>query len=296
MSTWANNLFYIVFLGQILLTSYFVPKLILRRMDKLSRAYPRTTHSKLYPRSDDYYRIGHAAFKWANRLIFLLGFVVLVGIYALHHGNAADGNYVSQAWPAAYGVVQFVPLMALELLGFGQLKRMRGANSEGRRKAELRPRRMFDYVSPGLLMAAVAMLAAVIGLDLYVNDFALKWSSDAAQRDLVLVGTNLFLLALGLWYLLGRKLNPHQSATDRARQAKAQVTSCLLVSMAMSVYFMTQTTSDLLDFNALQATLMSLYFQLIVAVSIGFTLRTLKFEDIDFDVYANDTSTEKNNG
>lgn len=296
MSTWANNLFYIVFLGQILLTSYFVPKLILGRIDRLLTTYPPATHAKLYPRSVEYYRMGRTVFKWANRLVFLLGFVMLYGAYTLDHGTFADDGYISEAWPAAYGVIQFLPLMALELFGFRQLTWMRAANTSGKRKADLRPRRLFDYVSPGLLALAVAMFVAVIGFDLYVKDFVIDWGSDAMQRDLVLAGTNLFLLALGLWYLFGRKLDPYQATDDRARQVRAQLTALLLVSIAMSVYFMTQTADDAFDLDYLDAPLMSLYFQVIVVASIGFTLRRLKFEDIDFNVYANDTSMEKDNG
>lgn len=41
---------------------------------------------------------------------------------------------------------------------------------------------------------------------------------------------------------------------------------------------------------------MSVYFQVVVAASIGFVLRSLKFEDIDFGVYANNASMENNNG
>lgn len=296
MSTWANNLFYIVFLGQIFLTSYFVPKLILGRIDRVLTTYPPATHAKLYPKSVEYYRIGRTTFKWANRLVFLLGFVVLYGAYTLDHGTFADDGYISEAWPAAYGVIQFLPLMALELFGFRQLNWMRAANTSGKRKADLRPRRLFDYVSPGLLALAVAMFVAVIGFDLYVTDFVVDWGSDAMQRDMVLAGTNLFLLALGLWYLLGRKLDPYQATDDRGRKTRAQLTSLLLVSTVISLYFITRTADDAFDLDYLDAPLMSVYFQVVVAASIGFVLRSFKFKDIDFAVYANDISTEKHNG
>lgn len=295
MNTWANPLFYIVFLGQILLVSYLVPKLILNRFDRLLADYPPESYPKLYPKSVEIYRIGHAIFKWTNVLILVLGFAVLYGIYAFDHGTATDDGYISEVWPAAYGLIQFLPLLALELLGFRQFNWMRKANTDSTRKADLRPRRLFDFVSPGLLLAAIALFAAVIGLDLYVNDFAVKWGSDAVQRDLVLAGTNVFLLAVGLWQLTGRKLDPHQSATDRARQIKVQLTSLLLVSMAMSIYFMTQTADDAFDLDYLDAPLISLYFQVIVLVSIGFMMRSLKLEDINFDVYGNGNAKEKQN-
>ncbi len=296
MNTWANNLFYLVFLGQILLASWFVPRLILHRLDKLFATCPPATHPKLYPKPIAYYRVGRDAFKWANLLILLLGFAMLYGAHALDGGTFTDDGYISEAWPAAYGVIQFVPLMALELFGFRQLHWMRAANTNSMRKAELRPRRLFEYVSPGLLALAIASFVAVIAFDLHVTGYTLDWSRDPMQRDVTLVGTNVFLVALGLWYLFGRKRDPHQATDDRARQVKAQLASLLLVSTLMSVYFITRTADDAFDLDFLDAPLMSLYFQVIVAASIGFTLRRLKFEDIDFSVYANDTPRENHNG
>ena len=39
---------------------------------------------------------------------------------------------------------------------------------------------------------------------------------------------------------------------------------------------------------------MSLYFQVIVGLSLGLVMRSQRFEDIDFEVYAASPSTEKN--
>ena len=294
MNTWANNLFYIVFLGQILLTSYWVPKVILARMGAMLETYPPSTHPKLYPKSVEYYQRGQAAFKWANRLIFLLGFVALYGAWKFDHGTFADDGYISEAWPAAYGVIQFLPLMALELMGFQQFKLMRDANTSTTRKADLRPRRLLDYVSRGLLTLATTMFMFVIFFDLGLNDFNLAWGSDALQRDLVIAGTNAMLVVMGLWYLYGRKLDPYQASDDRVKQVRVQLNSLLLVSTALSFFMVFQASDDVFDLDYLDAPLMSLYFQLIVAMSIGYVLRALNPADIDFSVYTNDASMEKN--
>ena len=294
MNTWANNLFYIVFLGQIILTSYWIPKMILSRMSALLEKYPPSSHPKLYPKPIERYRIGQASFKWANRVIFLLGFVVLFGVYKLDHGTIADDGYISEAWPAAYGMIQFLPLMALELMGFRQFKLMREANTSRTRRAELRPRRLKDYISPGLLALAVAMFLGVIGLDLAANDFSLSWGSDALQRDLVMAVTNGLLLGMGVWYLHGRKQDPYQATDDRTRQIRVQLSSLMLVSTVLSLFLMFQTADDLFDLDYLDAPLMSLYFQACVVLSIGFVMRSLSDHDIDFDVYTDDASMEKN--
>lgn len=293
MNIWANNIFYIVFLGQILLISYLVPSLLQARMSRMLAEYPPERYSKLYPWPIAYYRIGRSVFKWVNRLIVVLGFVLLYGAYALDGGSFSDDGGMSEIWPAVYGAIQFLPLVTLELLGFRQLKRMREANHSGTRKADLRPRRLFDHVSPVLLAAALTLFATVLGFNLTVDGFAIDWGSDAIQQSLTLAITNALLLAVGLWQLYGRKLDPHQAADDRSRRLRAQLTSLLLVSSAMSVFFLTQAAGDVFDLHAFDATLLSLYFQAIVLTSIGYLLHAFKLEDIDFDVYANDVPVKK---
>jgi hypothetical protein len=292
MITWANALFYVVFLGQILLISHIAPTLVSSRFDRLLSEFPPERYPKLYPKPVEVYRMGLTVYKWSNALIGMLGLVVLLGIVTLDHGAASDDSYISEAWPMVYGAIQFLPSVILEVLGFRQFKWMRRANTATTRKADLRPRRLFDHVSPGLLLAALALFAAVIGFDLYLKDFVVDWSSEAIGRDMVLTLANFLLLALGIWHLSGRKQDPYQSTNDRARQIKAQLTSLLLVSMAMSVYFMTQTADDVFNLDYLDASLMSLYFQVIVVVSLGFVLHSLKLEDFDFDVYADHTTME----
>ena len=129
-----------------------------------------------------------------------------------------------------------------------------------------------------------------IYFDLYVHDFVFQWGHDTIQRAMVLTGTNIFLASLAAWHLYGRKLDPHQALDDRAKQITAIVKSMLFVSMAMSVYFMTAAADDIYDLDFLDASLLSLYFQIIAFLSVGHMLRSLKLDDINFDVYKNDTA------
>ena len=285
MNSWANILFYLVFLSQIFLISHFVPRLILSRIDTLLRDYPPSTHPRLYPKPVEYYRIGRAAFHWGNRLILLFGFVVLFGVITLDGGTAADDGYISEAWPAAYGILQFLPLMALELFGYRQFRWMRQSNTARTRSAELRPRRLFELVSPGLFTLALILCGVSVGFDLSLHDFSLAWDNGVAQRSLVLIATNVLLLAAGLWCAFGRRLDPHMSSTDRSRQVGTQLKSLLFVSMAVSVFMLFHAADAVFDLDYLDAPLISLYFQVVVAVSIGHVMRKTDLSGLDFDVY-----------
>ena len=80
-------------------------------------------------------------------------------------------------------------------------------------------------------------------------------------------------------------MNPHQTSDDRAKLVKTNLHAYLYVSMAMSVFFMTRAADDLYNLDFLDATLVSLYLQAIVFMSVGHSLRSMRLEDINFDVY-----------
>lgn len=283
MLMWANGLFYVVFLGQIFLISYYVPRKVLARMRYVLDTYPPSEYPKLYPKPVEHYRFGQGIYRLINRIVFALGFVILFAVLKVDQASFADDGFVSEAWPAFYGMIQFLPLMLLELSEFGHLKQMRQANLTTHRRAELRPRRFFDHVSPVTVSLAVLLYIAAVAADLYSHGFSRPWS-----LWVWLTLGNLFMAGAGAWGLYGRKLNPHQSFEDRAQYLSVNLTSLLHVSMVMSVFFLMAAADQVFDLDYLDAPLLSLCFQAIVLLSIGHILRLLRPEDLDFDVYKDD--------
>jgi hypothetical protein len=277
-----------LFLGQILLISWYFPGKLLARMKSVLESCPPSEYPKLYPKPLEYYKLGHWVFKLINQVILMLGFIILfVIIFLVDHAGFADDGYISEAWPAAFGMIQFLPLALLEFSEFSQFKLMRKANSAKTRTAELRRRRLFDFVSPGVLGLAVFLYLAYLFFDLYAANFVFHWGRLA--QAMVVTMSQLFILAIGAWNLYGRKVNPHQATADRTRQIAVNLNSLLYVSMAISVFLITLAVVDYFDLDFLVASLMSLYFQIIVFLSIGQIFRGLKLEDIDFNVYKGDT-------
>ncbi len=284
METWANNLFYIIFLGQIFLTSYYFPEKILARMRYVLATYPPSTHPRLYPKPAEYYKTGQATFRLANRIILVLGLVILFAIvFVVDHSSFADDGYISEAWPVVYGMIQFLPLVYLEFSEFNQFKLMRQTNSATSRKAELRPRRLFDFISPSLFGLAVILYLTAVGLDLYLHQFVMNWG-----QNLWLTGGMLFFAVIGGIKVYGRKSNPHQSNLDRARETTAALLSLTYLSITISIFYMFLSVDNVYNLDYLDAILMSVYFQAIVLLSIGQLLRNLKLKDINFDVYKDD--------
>lgn len=285
---WSDNLFYIAFLSQIFLMSYYFPNKLLARMRHVLETYPPETYPKLYPRPIEHYKMAHLMFKYVSRFILLLGLLILFAImFWVDHSTFADDGFISEAWPAAYGLIQFLPLMAVEFSEFSHYKQMRKANSSSRRTADLRRRRLTDLVSPWLLGTAILLFAGAILFDLYVHDFAVTWRHDTIQRAVVMTVTNGLLAVVGAWNLYGRKLDPHQSAEDRIQRISVSLKSLLYISMALSVFIAMTAADDMYNLDSVDAAMISVYFQAIALLSLGYMLRSIKPDEINFDVYKN---------
>ena len=260
-------------------------------MRNVLATYPPETYPKLYPRPIEHYKMAHLAYKYVSRFILLLGLFILFAVmFLVDHSTFADDGFISEMWPAAYGMIQFLPLMAVEFSELSHFKQMRKAKSKSKRTADLRRRGLTDLVSPTLLGMAVLLFAGAILFDLYVHDFAVTWGHDTIQRALVMAVTNGLLAIVGAWTLHGRKLDPHQSAEDRIQRMSVNLKSLIYVSMALSVFIAITAADDVYNLDAVDAVIMSVYFQAITLLSLGYTLRNLKLDEIDFDVYKNDVA------
>lgn len=287
--TWSTTLFIITFLSQVFLLSYYFPGKLLARLQHVMSSYPPSTHPKLYPKPVEYYKLGYLAFKLITRAIFWLGLVLAVLIlFVIDHSTFADHGHVSKFWPSAYGLLQFLPLMALEFSEFRHFRMMRDADPKRKRVADLKRRGLFNLVSPGLVIAAVLTFALAILFDLFVHDFTVSLGHDTMQRAITMTVTNVMLAIVGAWSLYGRKPDPYQSGKDRTQRLTVNLESLLFVSMALSAFIAITAADDLVRLDAIDATIMSVYFQVIAVFSLGYTLRNIDPRDMDFDVYRAD--------
>jgi hypothetical protein len=278
----ANIVFCGVFLSQILLVSYYFPKRLLSRMRHVITTYPPAQYPKLYPQPIECYQKMHTGYAKSNQLIMLLGLLVL-GVVEFF--NFAQPGQIGEGIPLIYGALQFLPLLRLELSEMGQFKLMREANNTSTRQADLSPRRLLDYISPGMLLTALVLLLISVFLDFYWHDFVFSLSHDSVQRSITLIVTHLFMAGLVAKNLYGKKLNPHQSSKDRHKNNTLTVKSMVYCSIAMSLLFTSMSASNVFDISAFKAILMSLYFQGIVVISVGTMLRSAAIEDMDLEVY-----------
>ena len=275
-------LFYLVFLSQILLISYYYPRKILTRISYVLKHYPASEYPRLYPESPDKVRSGQQVFRILNLVILAIGVMLIIG-YAVLSREYSDIAQRFENMPLLYGMLQFTPLVLLEITGFKQFKLMRNADHRTCKKAELAPRRLFDYISPRLLATAVTMFFVYLGYDLYLNQF--NWTEDLIIKLFALLACNGLFVFLTLKNLRGKKQDPYQANKDRSKQIEFATKSMAYVSILVSVFMIAVTTVNNLQLEYLDIYLYSIYFQLVAILGCGSVLNSIRVKDIDFNVY-----------
>ena len=271
-------LFHIVFLIQILVISYLIPSRIYGRMKYIFDTYPPSAYPKLYPRPVEHYESGRRSYRNLNILILGLGLLILAALVANPHDNDL-GSAIS----VGFYFVQFIPLMILEFSSFKELKLMRNASPRPTRKAELRPRHLFDFISPVLFGLAVLVYVVFVGVILYMRQFEYEWFGGFTNIA-ALTLMNLLFAGIVLWNMYGKKQNPHQSYEDRNKQIETILKSLLFISIAATVYVMISVVLSALEMRHLMPIAMSLYLQVVALASI----QSYVIDYSNFDVYRQD--------
>jgi hypothetical protein len=281
-----NILFYLVFLSQIFLVSYYYPKEILERISYVIKTYPVDKYPKLYIKHPDYYQLGQTIFKIINYIILALGLLI---IFAVGIWDSKSRGKVSEAIPAAYFFLQMVPMIMMEISGFAYFKLMRKTDIRTKRTADLQPRRFFDFVSPFALGLALIMFVACILFYHNLEPLRISVENDTFIILLTLLLTNILFAGIIFWNLYGKKRDPYQDGPDYKKQVKMTVKSLIYTSIVASAFLIINKAIDTYNLDFMQPVLMSAYLQFIIFIGLGAMLRNQNIEEMNFDVYKADT-------
>lgn len=277
----------LVVISQVWLLSYFYPKQVIKRINYVLTHCPEHDFPKLYPVPPERINTIKFVYQALNYLLILIGvglviyFSYIVPDYKKHINILDD-------LPLLFGIVQFMPLFILELLGYKHLKLMRQQNTQKNRKAELQPRLLFNFVSPLYLMLAVLTYISFVIYELVLCNFVLNF--DAAIKIGTVTLTNIMFIAISMVNLYGKKRDPYQGNEERNKQTKFVLESFVFISIFMTIYLMLHSWVNIYELNNLEVLINSLYFQVLALFSIGALLGRLKVEKINFDVYRADTT------
>ncbi len=281
-------IFFVTFLCQIILISIYYPTKIRRRILHVIDTYPPSEYPKLYPKPLDAYaqiKSVHRMrfYRNLNYVIAALGLMILSAMLA--SGYRPDPKGGDEIFVLIYFFVQVCPFMYLVMGEWKQGKLLRASFVANKRKADLNPRRLFDFIPPIYLVTAILLYIA--WLIFYVaprGEFS-SWQTEVYVTIILITGLNIAYGVLIARYLHGKKTNPYQSSKDRMTEVKFIVRSMVFTSIAASIFLMATQAVDQYALEIIDPPLMSLYLQLVSFFGIGSFLQDVKVESLDFDVY-----------
>lgn len=277
----------LVLMCQIWFLSYFYPKQVIRRIDYVLMHCPESKYPKLYPISVDRINTIKLVFKYLNHVIALIGISILSYFLFVVPDYREHLNILDDL-PLIYGMAQFIPLFILEILGFKHLKLMRQQNTQTSRKADLQPRRLFDFIQPIHLFIAVLTYIGFVLFELFISNFSFNF--DVGIKIGTITFVNIMFIILGMANLYGKRRDPYLENVERNKQTKFVLQSLLFTSIFVSIYLMLHSWVNINELNYLEVLINSLYFQVLALFSIGALLGRFKIEKMNFDVYKADES------
>jgi hypothetical protein len=276
-----QTLFYVVLVSQILLLSLYLPGKVLRRVRYVTETYPPSSYPRLYPVTADVRERAERNYRNLNRFALLIGFgLVFIGIYSPSEEML---HWDSISVLTIYMALQYSPLIIAATSGFTYFNVKRKMDRRTTRKAELHPRRLFDFISPTVVAIALVVYVAFVGLIVYVSQFDFPWFGGYWN----IVGITvlyLFLAGTIVQILYGKKKDPYQTHDDRIRQIDLNVKLMVYSSIIGTLFVGIAIGLHAFDFEALIPVALSLYCQILALLS----FRTLRIDNVNFEVYKED--------
>jgi hypothetical protein len=286
--------FFVVFLCQVLLISWFFPRQIVSRIRYVLKNFPPSTHPKMYARPVEHYERFVRNFVRLNRAMVVAGLLIIVGLILGTFGTGWNGAIVapwstSGEWDAAivvpFFLMQWVAIAYLEISGSRHFKRLAKAPPPRVRTTQLRRRGLVDFVSPAMLAVAAVTYVGFVAFILYYERFGFEWFWPNTSIALI-TAMYLGLGATIAMTVYGRWPDHHQAQRDRLDLTKRLVWRLLAFIIATPLLIVTQLIIKLYDPDFLEPVIASVWVQ--VAALLLLSIYNYRVESIDFDVYKQD--------
>lgn len=275
-----NEIFYLVFLGQIVLISAIIPRWFYRRIKHMMSVYKPAEYPKLYPVSTtqiDKYTYG---FLMSHALIGIIGLMIL--IHSVITQSKELLNWDTQSVLTLYFMIQQIPFWILAKAGFKYYRLMREKHFNKHKKASLKPRYLSDFISASTLGIAVISFLAYVTVIIYIQQD--PFPGFVGYWNILFVGLlNGFFLLMTYVFIRGKKSDPHQSHQDRINLIKLSVQILMIGLIACNIFLTTNLILASLELRHIGDLIQSLYFSFIALVM----SQTSTYEPLDYSVYQN---------
>jgi len=239
--------FLAMFTIQILVGSVLFPALFIRRVRAQVARFPVERFAKLFPGLDQ----NLSAQRFATRHRALNTGIAVLGLLLLGWLFSRMGrpHWYVPGFSTLYFVAQASPLY---LIGWKQArynKALKYRLAEGKRKAVLQRRGLFDFVSPFIVVLAVLSYFLFAALVLYIRPHPLPGFGGLTDIGLITL-CYAFCAFVAFGFLYGKKPSPLVTHADRLYAIGVVVKSCVYACIAVSVFASLDLTLALLHLSS----------------------------------------------
>ena len=275
---WDHYLLYMVFLGQILVLSFYFPRKLLGLVTKSMQQHPRAVYPKLYPLEENVIETKLKLFSVFNIFVMAVGLSILA--MSIINSSEDLAGWDDQGVLVSYVMLQYLPMLYLGVQSFTYLKLMRDKSSHEHRSADLQPRKLLDFVSKTFLNTAIAAYVLCVLTVLYFVQY--PFDGFAGLVNVLGVSVLYACLGFGIYQkLYGKKHNPLQTCEDRSTETTIVVKLLVLTAICSSLFIAISLILASLDMRDLGNVIYSLYLQ----VFVFYVYQVLKFDQVDYSVY-----------
>ncbi|WP_293745896.1 hypothetical protein [uncultured Paraglaciecola sp.] len=267
-----------VFLSQIILVSYYFPKILVERTENAIEQHPPSEYANLYPVSVETIKKQILKYRNANFLMMILG--IFIFVFSIAIGADELLGWDSQSVSSFYFMLQMAPLIWVAIISTNYAKLLRKLNQGPSRKAQLSPRKLTDFIGKNYLYALAIGHITYIVLIWYLVQH--PFDGFAGYINLLGLAIIDLILAGGIYYYVYfQKPDPLQPEQVRIRDTRRTVYLFVLSGMAVLIKLSVDLILSALDMRDYQDIVSCIYFQLIVASIVYY----YRLSEIDFEVY-----------
>jgi hypothetical protein len=272
------DLFIGVFLSQIILISYCFPKILVKRTENAIEQHPPSEYANLYPVSVETIKAQILKYKNTNILVMILG--IFIFLFSLAIGADELLGWDSQSVSTFYFMLQMAPLIWVAIISTKYGNLLRKLNQQPKRKAQLSPRKLTDFIGKGYLYGLAIGHVLYIVLIWYLVQH--PFDGFAGYINLLGLAVIDLIFAGGIYhYVFAKKPDPLQSDDVRIQDTRRAVLLFVVSGIAVLIKLSVDLILSALDMRDYQDIVSCIYFQLIVA----YIVYHYRLGDSDFEVY-----------
>jgi hypothetical protein len=259
--------FLVMFTIQILAGSVLGPALFIKRVRARVASFPAERFAELFPGVDKNLSGQRFATRYRalNTGVGVLG-LVLLGWLFMHMRRPEWNQGRVPGLLSVYSFLQLAPLLLLAWKAARSIKALKSLLADGKRKALLKRRGLFDFVSPLLVVLAALNYFLFVAFVLYIRRHPFPGFGGLTN---ILIITLVYALGAFVVFgsLYGRKRNPLETHADRLYTIGVVVKTFVYTCIAVTVFASLELTLSLLHLQRWGLFAVSVFFVICVFFS-----------------------------